>query len=111
MQVVTLYTTWPDEASAKDCARALLTARLAACANIAPGLTSLFVWDGRVEEATEVAMIVKTSAQAAPAAEALIRDRHPYDVACITAHPVEALGSNPAFLAWVVASAGMHAES
>ena len=99
--VVLVYTTWPDAETAAAAGRAAVEARLAACANILGAITSIYRWEGAVETAPEVAMILKTTAAAADALRALVVERHPYDVPSLVALPVLAEGSNPAFLAWI----------
>jgi len=99
--VMFLYTTFPDEAAAATVATALVEERLAACANILPGMKSVYRWKGRVETANETVMIVKTNAAAADAAKEKILALHPDETPCIAAAPVSAAGSNPEFLDWV----------
>jgi periplasmic divalent cation tolerance protein len=103
MEILTLYSTWPAQESAEAAARALLEARLIACANILPGTSSLFRWEGRIEAASEVVMFAKTSAERAAKARDLLLRLHPYEVPCLTALAIRDNGSNPAFLSWVAA--------
>jgi periplasmic divalent cation tolerance protein len=62
---------------------------------------SIYRWQGRVESATEIPLIIKSTATSYPALEALIRERHPYDVPEIIALPVTQ--GLPAYLNWVEA--------
>jgi len=55
-----IWCPFPDEASAAEAANALLEARLIACANIVPGVRSLYRWDGERGEAQESAALFKT---------------------------------------------------
>jgi len=71
--------TAPDLKTARALAKAALRARLAACANLVPGLESHYWWKGRLERSPEVLLILKTTASRAPALESLILARHPYD--------------------------------
>ncbi len=57
---VLIYTTFPALDDAKRVGEALVAARLAACVNMFPGMISIFEWKGAREEASEVAMIIKT---------------------------------------------------
>ena len=59
---VLIYTTFPRLDDAKRVGDALVAARLAACVNMFPGMISIFEWKGAREEASEVAMIIKTRA-------------------------------------------------
>lgn len=99
--VVLVYTTWPDAETAAAAGRAAVEAQLAACANILGAITSIYRWEGVVQTAPEIAMILKTTVGAADALRELIMARHPYDLPSVAALPVSAAGSNPAFLAWI----------
>ena len=68
MDTVTLYSTWPTLDSAEAAARALLEERQIACANIVPGVRSVFRWKGQIQVEAEVAMFAKTSADRAAGA-------------------------------------------
>lgn len=72
--------TAPDPAVARAIARAWVDERLVACVNLVPGVTSVYRWEDRVEESSEVLMIAKTSAERVPALEASLSKLHPYDV-------------------------------
>lgn len=93
-------TTCPDLDSARSLARAALDARLAACANINPGLVSLFHWQGRIEEEAEVQLVLKTSDLRRAGLVALIEAQHPYDVPVIT---WDAVATTQAAADWLLA--------
>ena|SRR5271165_6135032 len=80
-------------------ARELVEQRLAACVNLIPKVESIYRWQGAVESAEEVLLVVKTT----PARFAELRDKiaelHSYDVPEILALPVSD-GSAP-YLAWL----------
>jgi periplasmic divalent cation tolerance protein len=80
-------------------ARTVVDERLAACVNVVPGVTSVYVWEGKREEAAEVLLVIKTEAHRYPALERRLREQHPYSVPEVLALPVEA--GSPAYLAWV----------
>lgn len=98
------YTTWPDPESAKAAARRLVEEELCACANILPGMTSVYRWQGKVETAAETVMVLKTRAATAPALCARIVELHPYDEPCILSLPVDDTGSAGGFLDWIDAN-------
>lgn len=100
---VLLYSTAPDEATAERIGAALVEARLAACANIIPGMRSIYRWNDAVETAAETVLIVKTVRARAEEARALLCRLHPYETPCVLALPVAPAGSNPDFLAWLAA--------
>ncbi|MTJ03141.1 MAG: divalent-cation tolerance protein CutA [Sediminimonas qiaohouensis] len=87
--MIHLTTTCPDLDSARDLAGAAISARMAACANVTPGLLSLFHWQGAIEEETEVQITFKTTGENRAALVALITDLHPYDLPVITWEQVE----------------------
>jgi periplasmic divalent cation tolerance protein len=97
--VVTLYATFPDAESAERIVTALVTERLVACGNVLPGVASVFHWDGKVQQRTEAAAILKTSAGFADRAIARLKALHPDELPCITMWPVEN-GFTP-YLRWV----------
>ena len=91
--------TAPDRATAEALATSLVGERLAACANLLPGVTSLFWWEGRVQRADEVLVIMKTSADRVRALITRAAELHPYDVPELLSLPVDA--GLAAYLAWV----------
>ena len=99
MAVIAVLTNLPDSESAFNLARELVQLRLAACVNVLPSVTSFYRWEGREEEAVEVAVLIKSTRERFPALERAIRDRHPYSVPEVIAWPIE-LGSEP-YLRWV----------
>ena len=104
MAVIAVLTNLPDSESAFNLARQLVQLRLAACVNVLPAITSFYRWEGREEQASEVPVLIKSTAARYAALEAAIRERHPYDTPEIIAWPVTA--GLPAYLAWVEAETG-----
>jgi periplasmic divalent cation tolerance protein len=80
-------------------ARALVARRVAACVNLVPGVRSVYRWRGRVEEARETLLVIKTSAARVPALLAAVAELHPYEVPEGIALPVVA-GLAP-YLRWI----------
>lgn len=76
----------PDEA--RRIARALVEERLAACVNIIDGMTSVYRWEGAVEEGRETVMIAKTRADRFEELAARVRALHSYTVPCIIEIPL-----------------------
>ena len=99
--VILLYTTWPDAEKAQAAARAAVEARLAACANILAPMQSVYRWDRQIEHAAETPMLLKTTAQAAPALRRLIAELHPYALPCILAWAADESCSSADYLLWV----------
>ncbi|CAN0457536.1 unnamed protein product, partial [Phaeothamnion confervicola] len=96
---VLIYATFPDQAAAEAVAQALVMAGLVACANIVPGLTSIFIWEGKLEREQEVAMIMKTRTALADRVVEEARRRHPYDNPAIVVMPLA--GGAAGFLDWI----------
>lgn len=94
-----VFSTFPDRPTAHRIARELVEERLAACANLLPALESIYRWDGKLEENTEVLVLFKTTEARFPALQVKLRSLHPYEVPEIVAVPV-AVGL-PAYLRWV----------
>lgn len=94
-----LYVTTADRDEALAIGRALVEARLAACANVLPEVTSLYHWDGRLEQSAEAVLILKTRTDLATAAINRIRALHSYDCPGVVVLPVE--GGNPDYLDWL----------
>ncbi|MFA9441015.1 divalent-cation tolerance protein CutA [Uliginosibacterium sp. sgz301328] len=101
-QTLLVISNTPDETVARRIAHALLERRLAACINVHSPCRSIYTWNGTVEEAVEVPLTIKTTAQCYPAVQELIRELHPYEVPEIVAIPVA--GGLPQYLAWVLQS-------
>lgn len=97
---VLITTGSPREARA--IARRLVERRLAACVNLHP-IRSVYRWKGKVEEARETALAVKTTRANYRALEAEVRRLHSYEVPCIVALPVVA--GSASYLEWVRDSA------
>ena len=96
---VVVLSTAPDAGQAERLARRLVEERLAACVSQVPGMKSLYHWEGEVEEANEVLLIVKTHASRAPELTRRLRELHPYDVPEILVLPVAA--GLPGYLEWI----------
>jgi periplasmic divalent cation tolerance protein len=97
--VVVVLVTAPSEDVAERIAAAVVPERLAAAVNIVPNARSIFLWEGRVETASEALLVIKTRADRLEALERRVRDLHPYTVPGFVALPVVA-GHAP-YLAWI----------
>lgn len=97
--VVLVYTTAASLVEAETIAEDLVERRLVACANILPGMRSVYRWKGRIERAEEVVMILKTVRSRLREAEARFREAHSYDTPAFVVVDVPE-GSEP-YLAWL----------
>ena len=100
--MIIVLTAFPGEAIARRAAESLVRESLAACVNIIPGIKSIYQWEGKLEQSTEVMAFIKSTTAAWPALEARLRELHPYAVPEIIALPPQAV-SEP-YLQWVTAS-------
>lgn len=101
MEALLILTNCPDEESANAIALAVVEQKLAACVNILPRVQSVYRWQGAVEAASEIPLLIKSTAERYPALEAAIRERHPYETPEIIAVPISA--GLPAYLNWLAA--------
>jgi periplasmic divalent cation tolerance protein len=99
---VIVLTTVPEDLDAAALARTLVEERLAACVNILPPMTSVYRWEGRVEEAAEQQLVIKTTSGAVSALQERLADLHPYDVPELLVLPVT--GGSDSYLSWLRAA-------
>jgi len=93
------FVTAPTADAAKELASGLVSARLAACVNIMPGITSVYEWEGKVNTDPEVLMMIKTRTSRIPELTEFVQKNHPYDVPEVITTSIEG-GSQP-YLAWL----------
>ena len=98
-ETLIVITNAPDRDIALKIARALIERKLAACVNILAECTSIYRWQGKLETATEVPLLIKTRAAIYPELEAAIKSLHPYELPEIVAVPIER--GSPEYLEWV----------
>jgi len=94
-----LLSTCPDAESAERIARALVAEGLAACVTRLPGAHSTYRWNGAIESADEVQLLVKTRGERLQAAIDRLRELHPYDLP--EALAIRAEAGLPAYLDWI----------
>lgn len=99
MEPLLIITNCPDEEVANAIALALVEEKLAACVNLLPRVQSVYRWQGAVESASEIPLLIKTTTACYPALETRIRDLHPYEVPEIIAVPITR--GLPAYLNWL----------
>jgi len=97
-EFVFVYPTFPDSESARRVAKALVETRLAACVNIHGPMTSLYEWQGKLEEGPEFAAFIKTRRSHVDAVTREARALHPYTVPCFLVLPIES--GNADYLEW-----------
>lgn len=98
-EILLVLTNLPDQGCAERLAQALIAERAAACVNILAACTSLYHWQGKIQSATEIPLLIKTTRAAYTRLQELILTHHPYELPEIIAFPASA--GLPAYLAWV----------
>jgi periplasmic divalent cation tolerance protein len=93
------FTTAPSADEGRTIVRALVERRLVACGTVIPGGVSIYRWKGDVEEAREVVVILKTTAERWAALAAALPELHPYEVPELVVVPV--VGGHSAYLQWL----------
>ncbi|MCL6464619.1 divalent-cation tolerance protein CutA [Pseudacidobacterium ailaaui] len=95
---IVLSTTSSRE-EAQRIARTLVEERLAACVNLVENVTSIYRWQGAVEESLEIMLIIKCNVEKLAAIETRLHQMHSYDVPEFLVLPVE--GGSSAYLRWL----------
>jgi periplasmic divalent cation tolerance protein len=106
MEPLLILTNLPDVASAEKLARVLVERRAAACVNVLPACRSIYRWQGAVEMAEEIPLLIKTTTANYPLIEEIVRAQHPYDVPELIATPIT--HGLPAYLDWLSTETEKH---
>ncbi|MCE0497258.1 MAG: divalent-cation tolerance protein CutA [Methylacidiphilales bacterium] len=93
-----VFVTAPNLEEARTLAEGILNKRLAACVNLVPGLESHYWWQGKLEKAGEVLLVIKSSAEQFEALTDHIRQHHSYECPEIVAIAPQEI--SPAYRAW-----------
>ncbi len=101
-RAVFVYTTFPTLVEAEAAAKVIVEGKLAACANILPGMISHYRWEGKVERAEEVVVILKTRASLADRVREAVRQNHSYDVPAIAVIGLESVDRD--YFRWILDS-------
>lgn len=99
--MILFYIPCPDKTSAEKIARNLLEEKLVGCANIIPGMESMYWWEGKIETSSEYILILKTvkTSDAQERITKRVLELHPYQIPCVMALPV--LGINDSYKKWL----------
>lgn len=99
--MVLFYIPCPDKATAENMARTLLEEKLVGCANIIPGMESMYWWEGKIATSSEYILILKAlkTSDAQERVTKRAQELHPYDVPCVMTLPV--LGINESYKKWL----------
>lgn len=96
-----IYVTAGTREEALEIGRTLVESRLAACANVLAPMTSIYWWQGAVDEGDEVPLILKTRDGLVEQVIEKVKSIHSYDCPCVVSLPIS--GGNQAFLDWIEA--------
>jgi periplasmic divalent cation tolerance protein len=99
MPMAMVYFTAANREDALEIGRLLVEERLAACVNLLGEITSLYHWEGALQEETEVAAIAKTSTDRVRELIDRFKQIHKYDCPCVVSWTIGE--GNPAFLDWI----------
>lgn len=99
-----VYITAKEKAQALAIGRALVKDRLAACVNVLDAMTSVYRWEGAIEEASEAVLIAKTTEPHVAAIAARVQALHSYACPCVVAWPIG--GGNSSYLDWIERETG-----
>lgn len=103
-EIVLVFCTAPDLETARRLARMAVSERLAACANLVPGLTSIYTWEETLHEERETLILFKTRASCFDALAAALVKAHPYQVPEVLAVPAARV--HGPYRDWVLAGCG-----
>jgi periplasmic divalent cation tolerance protein len=101
MNIVLIYMTAGSKDEASKIGKELVSNKLAACINIVDNMHSIYLWEGEIQNDTEVVMIAKTSEDRVPALIEKVKSIHSYECPCIVSLPVS--GGHQPFLDWISA--------
>jgi periplasmic divalent cation tolerance protein len=100
--MILVLTTAGSDDEARRIAHALVERRLAACVNVIPRIASLYRWMGKIEQAEEWLLIVKTAPEAFERVRDAINELHSYELPECISIPIE--DGSPAYLKWIAES-------
>lgn len=91
--------TVPNDEVAKKLAHGIVSNKLAACVNIIPPITSVYEWEGKINEDSELLLMIKTRSGRVEDLVKFVRENHPYSVAEVISTPIEK--GNLPYLKWI----------
>ncbi len=95
-----LYVTFPNQKVAKKISQMLIKQKLIACANIVPKMTSIYMWNNKMEASSECLALLKTTKSKAQKTEAFILQNHPYKTPCVARIDIKQI--NKAYKRWLL---------
>lgn len=99
-----VYITASSKDEALAIGRVLVEERLAACINVIDGMTSLYWWEGKIEQGKEAILIAKTADENIEPLTARVKSLHSYSVPCVAAWRIT--DGNDEYLEWLRVESG-----
>lgn len=99
MKPVFVYVTCKNEEEALKIGRQVVEEQWAACANVLPGMRSIYRWENELVEDSEAVLILKSHDALVPDLSARVVELHSYTVPCVVSLPI--VGGNPAYIEWM----------
>ncbi len=97
-----IYITTESEKQAKTLGKKIVGTKLAACANIIPKMTSIYRWEGKLQEDNEAILILKTHVSKVQEITEYVNQNHTYDCPCVISINITEDEGNEAYLNWLV---------
>ncbi|XP_076626049.1 cutA divalent cation tolerance homolog [Colletes latitarsis] len=94
-----VYVTVPTQEDAKTIAHGLVKNKLAACVNIIPSITSVYEWKDKINEDSELLMMIKTRTDTVDSLTKYVKENHPYEVCEVISLPIQ--NGNEKYLQWI----------
>jgi periplasmic divalent cation tolerance protein len=101
-QAIVVWVTLPSAEAARQMATTLVEERLAACGNVLPGIQSIYRWEGEVQQAEEVLLILKSTEEKFEPLRARVVELHGYE--CPEVIRLDVAAGHAPYLAWIAAS-------
>lgn len=99
MKMIEIWINCPDRETARNISDALISRRRIACSNIFPDIQSSYRWKGKIENESEIPLLLKTREENFSAVVDDVREMHPYETPSIIGLGVDLV--NEDYLAWV----------
>lgn len=104
IEIIIVLVTVPGVRVGNRVSKGILTSRLAACVTVISGVRSMYWWKGKIAQANEVMLVMKTTKSKYQKLERRIMDLHPYEIPEIIAIPLVA--GSPRYIGWVASEVG-----
>ncbi|MDF3820019.1 divalent-cation tolerance protein CutA [Leptospira sp. 96542] len=99
MEFYSVYVTFSNEEEAVKISNQLVSEGLAACANIMPKISSVYLWEGKLQNVSETLAFYKTNVNKIEKLQSRTKELHSYETPCILILPI--FGGEPGYLDWV----------